>query len=464
MASTHIMLGVTGSIAVFKACQLVSDWGKRGYETRVAMTAAAQRFVTPLTFASLAHTPVRTAMFPDTADSQDAVDAQRLGISHIDDAKWADVLVIAPATADIIAKIAHGIADDYLTSMVLASRGPKILCPAMNTRMYDNPVTQRNLAECREFGWTVVEPATGVLACQDTGKGKLADLGDIETAVEQALARQQEHDETSQSSAQTGHTPLHHADHRQDESSDLHGLRVLVTAGPTQEPLDPVRYLTNHSTGKMGYALARAAQSMGADVTLVSGPVALDEPDGVHTIHVQTAQEMFDAVRGQFAHADIVIMAAAVGDFRPDHRSEQKIKKTAESTLNITLVHNPDILAWAGEHKRGDGSQVLCGFAMETQDLLANAQSKLERKHCDMLVANDLNEPGAGFAHDTNRVVILTPDTSGTACNRHSGAAQPADEQDRHVHVEPQPLMDKQDLAAVIVSRLAHMRRKHLTH
>lgn len=442
MASTHIMLGVTGSIAAFKACQLVSDWGKRGYETRVAMTAAAQHFVTPLTFASLAHTPVRAAMFPDTADSQDALDAQRLGISHIDDAKWADVLVIAPATADIIAKIAHGIADDYLTSMVLAYEGPKILCPAMNTRMYNNPVTQHNIAECREFGWTIVEPATGRLACQDTGKGKLADLEDIEDAVEQAAE-----------SATSGRGGMK-TETSQPTNGELAGLHVLVTAGPTQEPLDPVRYLTNHSTGKMGYALAQAAQAMGAEVTLVSGPVSLDEPKGVHTIRVQTAQEMFDAVRGHFAQADITIMAAAVGDFRPEHRSEQKIKKTGGAMPPITLVQNPDILAWAGEHKRPDGSQLVCGFAMETQDLLANAQSKLERKHCDMLVANDLNEPGAGFAHDTNRVMILTPDTDKNAAT---------DEGAPHIHAEPQPLMDKRDLATVILGRLARMRQERLT-
>lgn len=441
MASTHIMLGVTGSIAVFKACQLVSDWGKRGYETRVAMTAAAQRFVTPLSFASLAHTPVRTAMFPDTVDSQDALDAQRLGISHIDDAKWADVLVIAPATADIIAKIAHGIADDYLTSMVLAYEGPKILCPAMNTRMYNNPVTQRNIAACREFGWTIVEPATGRLACQDTGKGKLADLGDIEEAVDAAIGKPDAADVSRDPDASA--------------ACRLAGLHVLVTAGPTQEPLDPVRYLTNHSTGKMGYALAQAAQAMGAEVTLVSGPVSLDEPKGVHTIRVQTAQEMFDAVRGHFAQTDIIIMAAAVGDFRPEHPSGQKIKKTGRVMPPITLLQNPDILAWAGEHKRPDGSQLVCGFAMETQDLLANAQSKLERKHCDMLVANDLNEPGAGFAHDTNRVVILTPNTGGNAT---AGAKA------SHISAEPQPLMDKRDLAAVIVGRLVRMRQERLTH
>lgn len=440
MASTHIMLGVTGSIAAFKACQLVSDWGKRGYETRVAMTAAAQRFVTPLSFASLAHTPVRTAMFPDTADSQDALDAQRLGISHIDDAKWADVLVIAPATADIIAKIAHGIADDYLTSMVLAYEGPKILCPAMNTRMYNNPVTQRNIAACREFGWTIVEPATGRLACQDTGKGKLADLEDIEDAVDAAIGEPATAEVSQDPDAST--------------ACRLAGLHVLITAGPTQEPLDPVRYLTNHSTGKMGYALAQAAQAMGAEVTLVSGPVALDKPDGVHAVRVQTAQEMFDAVRGHFAQADITIMAAAVGDFRPEHPSEQKIKKTGGVMPPITLVQNPDILAWAGEHKRPDGSQLVCGFAMETQDLLVNAQSKLERKHCDMLVANDLNEPGAGFAHDTNRVVILTPNTGGNATAGEDGSK---------IHAEPQPLMDKRDLAAVILARLARMRQERLT-
>ena len=383
----HILLGVTGSIAAFKACHLASDWSKQGHEVRVVMTAAAQEFVTPLTFSSLTHTPTRTSMFTAGLGSSDVADVptRPLQIGHIADAKWADILVIAPASADIIAKIACGIADDQLTSTVLAyAEGPKILCPAMNVHMYANAVTQRNIATCKELGWTVVEPESGMLACGDAGKGRMEEPAGIEEAVDGLLLA-----------------------NRPDADLPLKGLNVLVTAGPTQEPLDPVRFLTNHSTGKMGYALAETARDLGAHVTLVSGPVALEKPYGVDTVAVTTAQDMFDAVRSRFDNADITVMAAAVGDFRPVEQAADKIKKNGRSSIELELTSNPDILAWAGEHKRPD--QTLCGFAMETRDLEANAAKKLNGKHCDMLVANNLRTPGAGFAADTNVVTVLTP-------------------------------------------------------
>lgn len=383
----HILLGITGSIAAFKACHLASDWSKQGHEVRVVMTAAAQEFVTPLTFSSLTHTPTRTSMFTAGLGSSDVADVptRPLQIGHIADAKWADILVIAPASADIIAKIACGIADDQLTSTVLAyAEGPKILCPAMNVHMYANAVTQRNIATCKELGWTVVEPESGMLACGDAGKGRMEEPAGIEEAVDGLLLA-----------------------NRPDADLPLKGLNVLVTAGPTQEPLDPVRFLTNHSTGKMGYALAETARDLGAHVTLVSGPVALEKPYGVDTVAVTTAQDMFDAVRSRFDNADITVMAAAVGDFRPVEQARDKIKKNGRSSIELELTSNPDILAWAGEHKRPD--QTLCGFAMETRDLETNAAKKLASKHCDMLAANNLRTPGAGFAADTNVVTVLTP-------------------------------------------------------
>ena len=415
----HILLGITGSIAAFKACHLASDWSKQGHEVRVVMTAAAQEFVTPLTFSSLTHTPTRTSMFTAGLGSSDVADVptRPLQIGHIADAKWADILVIAPASADIIAKIACGIADDQLTSTVLAyAEGPKILCPAMNVHMYANAVTQRNIATCKELGWTVVKPESGMLACGDAGKGRMEEPAGIEEAVDGLLLA-----------------------NRPDADLPLKGLNVLVTAGPTQEPLDPVRFLTNHSTGKMGYALAETARDLGAHVTLVSGPVALEKPYGVDTVAVTTAQDMFDAVRSRFDNADITVMAAAVGDFRPVEQARDKIKKNGRSSIELELTSNPDILAWAGEHKRPD--QTLCGFAMETRDLEANAAKKLNGKHCDMLVANNLRTPGAGFAADTNVVTVLTP---GETADRPS--------------IERWRKMGKDALAKRILVKLAAMR------
>ena len=417
----RILLGVTGSIAAFKACHLASDWTKAGHTVRVVETAAAEGFVTPLTFTSLTGQATRTAMFPAAPAPLGDVAADPghpHTINHVKDAAWADVLVVAPASADVIARIACGLADDTLTSTILAYEGPKVLCPAMNVHMYDNPATRRNLRVCRELGWLVVEPGEGKLACGDEGRGRMAEPEEIERRVGALL----EADGTS--------------------ARPLEGLHVLVTAGPTREPIDPVRFLTNHSTGKMGYAVAAAAARLGARVTLVSGPVALEAPEGCEVVRVTTACEMFDAVARVFADADMTVMSAAVGDFRVAEVAVDKIKKNGRASLTLELVSNPDILAWAGAHKRRDGSQTLCGFAMETRDLVANAARKLSAKRCDMLVANDLREEGAGFASDTNVVTVLTP------------GADPAEPE-----VERWELMAKTDLAERLLLRLAELRR-----
>ena len=385
----HILLGVTGSIAAFKACHLASDWSKQGHEVRVVMTAAAQEFVTPLTFSSLTHTPTRTSMFAAghrpgaTADVAPGPDGP-LQISHVADAKWADLLAVAPASADIIAKIACGIADDQLTSTILAyDKGPKILCPAMNVHMYENAVTQRNLNTCRELGWTIVEPESGMLACGDAGKGRMEEPARIETAVEALLLA-----------------------NRPDGELPLKGLAVLVTAGPTQEPLDPVRFLTNHSTGKMGYAIARAAAMRGAEVTLIHGHTDLPPVRFTTDVPITTAQDMYDAVTSRFEEMDVLVMAAAVADYRPVTVASDKIKKK-DGDLSIPVERTADILGTIGPKKT---HQFLCGFSMETRDMVENSTAKLTRKNLDMVVANNLKVAGAGFGVDTNVVTFITPD------------------------------------------------------
>lgn len=362
-----IVLGVTGGIAAFKAAQLASDLIKKDYDVEVILTKNATQFIAPLTFEAL----IDHNVVVDTFEK-----VQNRSIHHISIAKKADLFILVPASANVIAKVAHGIADDMLTTTFLACNKQKVICPAMNTQMYENPITQENLQRCRDLGYAILEPAVGHLACGDTGKGKLCDLQDILDYVDRFF-------------------------HRSDL---LKGKRVLITAGPTQEALDPVRYLTNHSSGKMGYSLAQAALDMGAEVTLISGPVQLTAPKGVRFYPVTTAKEMFDAVCAHCDTADFIIKAAAVGDYRPLYVSEQKIKKDGER-LHVEFVKNPDILAYLGEHKRPH--QIICGFAMETQNLLENAQAKLENKHCDMIVANDLHTEGAGFQSDTNIATIL---------------------------------------------------------
>ena len=374
-----IVLGVTGGIASFKAAQLASDLIKKDYDVEVILTKNATQFITPLTFEAL----IDHNVVVDTFEK-----VQNPSSHHISIAKKADLFILVPASANVIAKVAHGIADDMLTTTFLACNKQKVICPAMNTQMYENPITQENLQRCRDLGYAILEPAVGHLACGDTGKGKLCDLQDILDYVDRFF-------------------------HRSDL---LKGKRVLITAGPTQEALDPVRYLTNHSSGKMGYSLAQAALDMGAEVTLISGPVQLTAPKGVRFYPVTTAKEMFDAVCAHCDTADFIIKAAAVGDYRPLYVSEQKIKKDGER-LHVEFVKNPDILAYLGEHKRPH--QIICGFAMETQNLLENAQAKLENKHCDMIVANDLHTEGAGFQSDTNIATILDR-SSRTPCPKMS--------------------------------------------
>lgn len=365
-----IVLGISGGIAAFKAAQLCSNLIKKDYDVEVIMTQNATEFITPLTFESLTKHNVMVSTFEKVADRS---------VKHISIAKRADLFVIVPATANVIAKIVHGIADDMLTTTFLAASCKKLIAPAMNTQMYDNPVTQRNIKECSSLGYELIYPEVGYLACGDTGGGKLADIAYIEERIEAAL----------------------------QEETLLKGKRVIVTAGPTQEALDPVRYITNHSSGKMGYELAKAARNMGADVILISGPVALQAPQGVEVVPVVSANDMFAAVKERYKEADIIIKAAAVGDYRPMVVAEDKIKKQGDR-LELAFVKNPDILAYLGEHKKAH--QVICGFAMETQNLIENATEKLTKKHCDMIIANNLKVEGAGFQSDTNVATIIKAD------------------------------------------------------
>lgn len=368
MESKNILLAVTGGIAAYKACDLASRLSKTCHEVRVIMTEHGSKFVAPLTFEALSGHQTLVELFEEHPEDP---------IAHISLAKWADVFCIVPATANIIAKIANGIADDLVSTVALAAYKERIICPAMNVHMYENEATQKNLDILRARGWTVIEPVSGLLACKDEGKGKLASVDDIEQAILSALY-----------------------------PKPLSGKKVVITAGPTQESLDPVRFISNHSTGKQGFAVAKAAKALGADVRLITGPVSLDTPYGVTRIDVVSASDMFEAVKRE-SDADVFVLAAAVGDFRPAVFSEQKIKKKNAQT-QVELVQNPDILAWLGQNR--NDAQRLVGFAMETEDLEKNARHKLESKGCDLLVANDLFEKGAGFGTDTNSVLFLTKD------------------------------------------------------
>ncbi len=366
----NVAVCVTGGIAAFKAVSVVSGLVKLGAGVDVIMTAHACEFVTPLTFRSLTKTPVVTDMFAEP---------EHMDIAHISLAQKADLFVIAPATANVIGKLACGIADDMLTTTVMATRAPVLIVPAMNTNMYDNPIVRENIAKLKRLGYLFMEPAEGPLACGASGRGRMPEPAEIIERIKLEIAREK----------------------------DLKGLRVLVTAGPTREAIDPVRYISNGSSGKMGYALAAAAALRGAETTLVSGPVALEPPAGVETVSVVSATEMYEAVLSRSADSDIVIMAAAVGDFRPESVSEEKIKKSS-CVSELRLAKNPDILAELGRRK-GE-NQVLAGFCMETEDLISRAREKMERKNCDMIAANNLKTPGAGFAVDTNVVTLLFRD------------------------------------------------------
>ena len=366
-----ILLGVTGGIAAYKAAALASALVKLHANVEAVMTKNATQFITPLTFEQLTG---RRAMV-DTFDRNFSHQ-----VEHISLAERTDLVIIAPATANVCAKLAHGLADDMLTTTVLACTCPKLISPAMNTNMYENPITQGNLATLRKYGWDVIDPASGRLACGSVGKGKMPEPEDL---VQHILA----------------HIATPH---------DLEGKNILITAGPTQEPLDPVRYLTNHSSGKMGYALAKAACLRGANVTLISGPVSLVPPLGAHRLSVSSANEMFCAVRDNYQDAHMIFMAAAIADYTPAQYAENKMKKK-DGDLSIPLCRTQDILKWLGEHRRPD--QLLCGFSMETENLLENSRAKLLKKNADMICANNLNVAGAGFAVDTNVITVITRDS-----------------------------------------------------
>lgn len=365
----RILLGVTGSIAAYKAVELLRELLRRGAEVTCVLTEGAQRFVAPLTFATLSRREVLADMY--TLDYE-----RRIG--HIAAAERADLLLVAPATAHTLARFAHGLADDFLANIYLASTAPVLLAPAMDADMWRHPATQANVEVLRRRGVRFVGPASGELASGLVGPGRLAEGGEILAAVEDLLAARR----------------------------DLAGQVVLVTAGPTEEPLDPVRFLSNRSSGRMGYALAAAARDRGARVILVSGRTALAPPAGVECLEVQTAQEMFDAVMDRLPETTILIGAAAVADYRPVERAAHKAKKRGEA-ISLTLEPTPDILAEAGGRK---GDRLLVGFAAETRDLLENAREKLRKKNLDLVVANDVTEAGAGFAVETNRVTILGRD------------------------------------------------------
>jgi phosphopantothenoylcysteine decarboxylase/phosphopantothenate--cysteine ligase len=392
----RVVLGITGGIAAYKAAELTREIVRRQAAVRVVMTRHAREFITPLTLETLSGNRVCTDLFAPEAPHE---------IDHIALARWADVLIVAPATANLIGKAAGGIADDLLTTTLLATRAPVLLCPAMNDAMWENPIVGENLDRLRRRGCAVVEPARGSLACGTEGAGRLADLSDILNAAEALFTPQ-----------------------------DFSGETVLVTAGPTREPLDPVRFITNYSSGKMGYAIAHAARMRGASVILVSGPTALDPPGDVELVPVQSAREMRDAVLGRLEEATVVVKAAAVADYRPAVCADQKIKKQP-GDLRLCLERNPDIIAEIGRKK---GGRILVGFAMESENLLENARRKMRAKKMDLIVANDLTEAGAGFQGDTNVIRILSPDG----------------------RVEALPLMDKREAADRILDRIRDLRAR----
>ena len=365
-----IVLGVTGSIAAYKIAALASMLKKQGADITVIMTRNATNFINPITFETL----TGNKCLIDTFDRN-----FEYSVEHVALAKQAQVFLIAPASANVIAKVANGIADDMLSTTFLACSCPKIIAPAMNTHMYENPILQDNLKKCRHYGMEILTPAEGYLACGDTGAGKMPEPERLYQAIERAISHEK----------------------------DLAGKKILVTAGPTREAIDPVRYITNHSTGKMGYALAKQAMLRGADVTLVTGPVELTPPPYVHVVPVISAKDMFDAVTAVSDEQDIIIKAAAVADYRPATVASEKVKKS-DNALSIALERTDDILKYLGEDKKD--SQFLCGFSMETEHMLENSRAKLVKKNLDMIAANNLKIKGAGFGTDTNIITLITPD------------------------------------------------------
>lgn len=394
----NIVIGVCGGIAAYKVCDLVSRLRKAEANVDVIMTEAAVNFINPLTFQSLSSNVVVVDMFKEPNHWE---------IQHISLGKKADVVLIAPATANIIGKIANGIADDMLTTTVMATKAPVIFAPAMNSSMYENSILQENIYKLKNKGYHFIDPIEGRLACGDIGKGKMAEPESMEEFINKML----------------------------NASLDLEGKTVIVTAGPTREPIDPVRYISNHSTGKMGYAIAEKAAKRGAKVYLISGPTYLSPPNGVKVINVMSAKDMYGKIMEYFNEADIVIKSAAVADYAPAEISSQKIKKR-DDELSIKLAKNPDILYELGKIK---GDKILVGFAMETQNLVENAKEKVSKKNLDFIVANDLMTKGAGFAHDTNIVKII----------------------DKNGDIEDLPKMTKLELADVIIDKVLVLLSNH---
>lgn len=367
-----VVLGVTGSIAAYKIANLASMLVKLHADVNVIMTRNATNFINPITFETL----TGNKCLIDTFDRN-----FQFNVEHVALAKRADVFMVAPASANVIGKIAHGIADDMLTTTIMACKCPKLISPAMNTNMFENPILQDNLKILEKYGYELIQPASGYLACGDTGAGKMPEPETLLQYILRSIAKEK----------------------------DLAGKQILITAGPTQEKIDPVRYITNHSTGKMGYALARAAMLRGARVTLVTGPVAIEPPMFVDVVPVTSAQHMADAVISRAPQMDIIIKAAAVADYRPVNPADEKIKKRDGEEASISLERTTDILKTLGEQKKE--GQFLCGFSMETENMLENSKAKLEKKNLDMIVANNLKVQGAGFGTDTNVVTLITKDT-----------------------------------------------------
>ena len=363
-----VLLGVTGSIAAYKIASLASALKKLHADVHVLMTQNATNFINPITFESLTGNKCLVDTFDRNFQFQ---------VEHVSIAKKADVVMIAPASANVIGKLAHGIADDMLTTTVMACQCKKYISPAMNTNMFENPIVQDNLKTLEHYGYEVIQPASGYLACGDTGAGKMPEPETLLAYIEKEIAREK----------------------------DLQGKKILVTAGPTQEAIDPVRYITNHSSGKMGYAIAKAAMLRGAEVTLVSGRTAIEAPLFVNVVPIVTAKDMFEAVTGISNEQDIIIKAAAVADYRPAVVSSEKVKKK-EGQMSIELERTDDILKYLGENKRE--GQFLCGFSMETQNMISNSRAKLEKKNLDMVAANNVKEAGAGFQGDTNVLTLIT--------------------------------------------------------
>lgn len=365
-----VVVGVTGSIAAYKSAQLVSDLVKLQCDVHVVMTKNALNFINPITFETLTGNKCLTDTFDRNFD---------FDVTHVSLSQKADLFIIAPASANIIGKMANGIADDMLSTMVLAAKCKIMVAPAMNKYMYNNSIVRENTEKLKRHGFIIIEPAVGRLACNDTGIGKLPDTDTLIECINLEIAKEK----------------------------DCKGLKILVTAGPTAEAIDPVRFITNRSTGKMGYAVARSALQRGADVTLVSGPVSLKVPYGADCVPVRTSEEMFNAVSARLDSYDILIMSAAVADYTPEYVSDEKIKKS-DGTMSLCLKRTKDILEYAGSHKRTN--QVICGFSMETENLVRNSQMKLKKKNCDLIAANSIRDPGSGFGTDTNKITVITAD------------------------------------------------------